>query len=198
MLPLEEPIRDKVFRHPSAGGKEFYPLAFMGDSIIEVFLRKKLLQLYPTDLKKSTRERAILASTRTLSYISRSLGLDKHLIHRADELSDYLMASLFEAYIAGVYMQYGQEKVEEFLEEVLWSRREFFLEKFDDFVGKLKTQVENYDFQVSKNESSYTVSLLINGEVVYTVTDRSKREAIYRLAKLFFTGEDVLRFEEEE
>lgn len=198
MLPLEEPIRDKVFRHPSAGGKEFYPLAFMGDSIIEVFLRKKLLQLYPTDLKKSTRERAILASTRTLSYISRSLGLDKHLIHRADELSDYLMASLFEAYIAGVYMQYGQEKVEEFLEEVLWSRREFFLEKFDDFVGKLKTQVENYDFQVSKNESFYTVSLLINGEVVYTVTDRSKREAIYRLAKLFFTGEDVLRFEEEE
>ena len=198
MLPLEEPIRDKVFRHPSAGGKEFYPLAFMGDSIIEVFLRKKLLQLYPTDLKKSTRERAILASTRTLSYISRSLGLDKHLIHRADELSDYLMASLFEAYIAGVYMQYGQEKVEEFLEEVLWSRREFFLEKFDDFVGKLKTQVENYDFQVSKNESSYTVSLLINGKVVYTVTDRSKREAIYRLAKLFFTGEDVLRFEEEE
>ncbi len=198
MLPLEGPVKDKVFRHPSAGGKEFYPLAFMGDSLIEVFLRKKLLELYPTDLKKSTRERAILASTRTLSYISRSLSLDKHLIHRTDELSDYLMASLFEAYIAGVYMQYGQEKVEEFLEEVLWKKREFFLEKFDDFVGKLKTEVENYDFRIDRNERSYTVSLLINGKVVYTVTDRSKREAIYRLAKLFFTGEDVLRFEEEE
>ncbi len=196
MLPLEDPIREKVFRHPSAGGKEFYPMAFLGDAILEVFLRKRLLRLYPEDLKKSTRERAVLASTRTLAYIARSLHLDRHLIHRTEELSDYLMASLLEAYIAGIFMQYGQEKVEEFLEDILWSRRDFFLEKFDDFVGKLKSEVEDYHFQVVREGKQYRVSLIVDGKVVYTVRDRSKREAIYRLAKLYFTGEDVLRYEE--
>ncbi len=173
-------------KHPSAGGEDFYTFAFLGDALIELFLRQKLLRIYPKDLKRATYERAILASTRALAYLSRKYRIDKLVIHNLEELSDYVLASAYEAFVATLYHKHDFYRVELFLERTLWKEREYILQNYDDFLSKLYNEIQNHKFLVDREDKFFKVTLLVDGKPVGTVQERSKRDAIYKLARSFF------------
>jgi len=186
-VELNYKTRDRVFRHSSAGGKFQRIYAFIGDSLIDLYLRQKLFQIYFDDLKFASIERGILASKRSLSYISKELNLDEELIYVGNiNFSDYLLATIFEAYCCGIYFDYGFEKLFKFLESVLWSKREFLLSNFDDFISRLKREYPNSKIKIEKIEGEYKISLFIDNDLILEIRHKNKEEGKYEIAKKFY------------
>ncbi|MEO0144771.1 MAG: ribonuclease III domain-containing protein [candidate division WOR-3 bacterium] len=186
-VELKPETKDRVFRHNSAGGKFLRMFAFIGDGIIDIYLRQKLFQVYFDDLKSASIERSILASTRALAYISRQLNLDKELIFLSDiKFSDYLLATIFEAYCCGIYLDYGLNKVFEFLEQELWSRRKFLIENFPDFISRLKQEYPNSKFKIERVGNMYKIELYIDEELILEIMHKNKDEGKYEIAKMFY------------
>ncbi len=191
-VELNSKTRDRVFRHSSAGGKFQRIYAFIGDSLIDLYLRQKLFQIYFDDLKYASIERGILASKRSLSYISKELNLDKELIYVGNiKFSDYLLATIFEAYCCGIYFDYGFNKLFEFLENVLWSKRKFLLSNFDDFISRLKREYPNSKIKVEKFEDQYKFSLFIGDDLILEIKHKNKEEGKYEIAKKFYSDKGV-------
>ncbi len=187
-VELKKATKDRVFRHKSAGGKfqRFY--AFIGDSVIDFYLRQKLFQIYFDDLKSASLERSVLASTRSLAYISKELELDKEVIYLGNlGFSDYLLATIFEAYMCGIYLDYGLEKAFEFLEDELWKRRAYLLKNFADFISKLKEDFPDSFIKIEKENGIYKFSLYIDGKLVLETKHKNKDEGKYEVAKMFYS-----------
>lgn len=186
-IELNLQTRDRVFRHSSAGGKFQRIYAFIGDSLIDLYLRQRLFLIYFDDLKYASIERGILASKRSLSYISKELSLHEELIYSGNiNFSDYLLATIFEAYCCGIYFDYGFEKLFKFLESVLWSKREFLLSNFDDFVSKLKREYPSSKIKIEKIENEYKISLFIDSNLIFEIRHKNKEEGKYEIAKKFY------------
>ncbi|MDT7880270.1 MAG: ribonuclease III domain-containing protein [Candidatus Hydrothermia bacterium] len=187
-VELNYQTKDRVFRHSSAGGKFQKIYAFIGDGLIDLYLRQKLFQIYFNDLKHASIERSILASKRSLSYISKELNLDKELIYVGNVNFSYdLLATIFEAYCCGIYFDYGIEKLFRFLENVLWSKREFLLSNFDDFISRLKREFPNSKIKIEKIGSKYKISLFIDNNLILEINHKNKEEGKYEIAKKFYS-----------
>jgi len=186
-VELSDEVKDKVFRHSSAGGKFFEMFAFVGDVIIDYFLRIKLFEIYNEDLKQASIEKSVLASSRCLAYLSEELKLFENLIKLGDiKPSEHLLASIFEAYCFGIYLDYGIDKVFEFLEEVLWKRKNFLIENFDDFISKLKREYPNSKIIIEKAENCFKFKLYIDDKLILETTHKNKKEGKYEIAKKFY------------
>ncbi len=186
-VELKPITKDRVFRHNSAGGKFLRMFAFLGDSIIDMYLRQKLFQVYFDDLKSASMERSVLASTRALAYISKELNLDKELIFLGDiNFSSYLLATIFESYCCGIYLDYGLDKVFEFLDKELWSRREFLIKNFSDFISRLKQDYPNSKFKIEKINHMYKIELYIDENLILEILHRNKDEGKFEIAKMFY------------
>lgn len=186
-IKLKEETKIRVFSHSSVNGKFYKIYAFIGDSIIDFYLRQKLFQVYFNDLKNASIERSILASTRSLAYIAKLLNLENEIIKSEEvKINDYLLASIFEAYCCGIYLDYGLNKVFEFLEEELWSRRDFLIKNFADFISKLKYEYPNSYIEIEKIDNIYKFKLYIDNNPILETIHQNKHEGKYEIAKKFF------------
>ncbi len=184
---LRDDLKEKAFTHPSAGGGEdFERLAFFGDAILEIFVRHWLLENYPCEpVGELSKKRAVIVSTKSLAYIARQWGIDKHL-RFIGEPSPRVLATLTEAFVAAVGFSFGQEKTTEFLEQNLVPYIPFVLENFADHksivIEKLEKLKLNYEFRIVSKEGpphapTYTVELLVEGTRVAAGKGRSVAEA---------------------
>lgn len=186
-IELKEKTKIRVFSHGPVEGKFNRIYAFIGDGIIDFYLRQKLFQVYFNDLKKASIERSILASTRSLAYVAKLLNLEEEIVKSEQvNVSDSLLATIFEAYCCGIYLDYGLNKVFEFLEEELWSRRDFLIENFADFISKLKYEYPNSHIEIQKIGNIYKFKLYIGNNFILETNHHNKHEGKYEIAKKFF------------
>lgn len=196
---LSPELRDEVLRHPSAGGRNFYRLAFYGDSILEVYIRKNLCERYPhDDVGSLARKRAILASTQALAFLAERLGLAQLLVYQDGENpSDHTLASLTEAFIAAVAMTLGAgsaRAVIRFLDEVFMPYWDVILRDFADYKSQANEMMvrwgQTFRYKLVEREGPdhsprYTVCLILDGVEVGRGTGRSIKEAEQAAAEEF-------------
>ena len=116
--------------HPSAayerdrsGGNERFE--FLGDAVLDLAVAKLLFAAHP-DWREGdlTRARAAIVNTRSLSRRARHLGLGEHIrLGRTEQKSggerkERVLANLFEAVIAAIYLDGGLEPVVALVERV--------------------------------------------------------------------------------
>jgi ribonuclease-3 len=109
--------------HPSAayerdrsGGNERFE--FLGDAVLDLAVAKLLFEAHP-DWREGdlTRARAAIVNTRSLSRRARHLGLGAHIrLGRTEQKSggerkERVLANLFEALVAAIYLDGGLEPV---------------------------------------------------------------------------------------
>lgn len=196
---LSPELREEVFVHPSAGGRNFYRLAFYGDSILEVYIRKNLCLKYPQDdVGSLARKRAILASTQALAFLAGRWGLTPLLIYQEGEHpSDHTLASLAEAFIAAVAMTLGTRSaptVVRFLDEVFMPFWDVLLSDFADYKSQaqeiMTQRGQAFKYRLIEREGPdhsprFTVCLILNGKEVGRGKGRSIREAEQAAAEEF-------------
>ena len=94
-------------------------LEFIGDSILGYTVRKILIDKYPYYSKGEIEEKYIeLINNHNLSQISTKMQLPDH-ISRGGYVSKKNSADIFEALIGAIYLNFGMEKVYDFLDKNL-------------------------------------------------------------------------------
>ncbi len=192
-------LRNGVLIHPSAGGRDFYHLAFYGDSILEVYIRRNLCQRYPDDdVGSLAKRRAILASTRALAFLAERWGLARLLVYQEGaKPSEHTLASLTEAFVAAVAISAGlnsAQKIKDFLDQIFMPYWEEILSTMSDYKSLVQDLLarrgQAFDYRVIEREGPdhqpvYTVCLVVGGKEVSRGKGNSVREAEQAAAGMF-------------
>jgi len=165
-------------------------LEFLGDSVLNFYISKKLFELFPKANEGAlTRMRSSLVNTRRLSKIAKNLNLHKFLKVGSSFEGDVtlrptVLADTLEAIIGAIFVDSGLKGVSQFIE------KNFEIEKAEDSIdAKSKLQQitqKKYgilpEYRVVKEEGvphkkTFTVEVFVNGKLAGSGTGPNKKAA---------------------
>jgi ribonuclease-3 len=181
-------------------------LEFLGDAVLGLVVADTLFHQYPDyDEGQKSKVKAAVVSTQSLARHAERLRLGDHLIlGRGEEktggrFKQALLADGYEALIAALYLDGGLEAAEAFLKKEL-------KDAIDE--GSAQTLVRDHksalqerlqalgrplpEYRVSgeagpDHRKTFSVEVVVNGEVLGTATGRAKKEAEQEAARLALT-----------
>ena len=181
---------DKGLKTPVEG---FQRLEFLGDSILNFFIARRLYALFPeANEGLLSRLRSILVSKKFLAKIARSIRLRSSLLlgererKQPKSLHEKIMADAFEALLAAIYFDRGQRAVEKFLLKCFkpyFNQKKLF--QFDpnpkstlqELIQKKFGILPVYQAHHNKNSQSFTAWVTIKRKLKTKGVGRTKQEA---------------------
>ena len=111
----------RCFTHSSAAEENNERLEFLGDAVLEFCISERLYRETGDDEGTMTDKRQNLVSDGNLRAAVKGAGLDKYLVYEGREcnLGAKPIASLFEAILAGVYLDGGMDEAKKFVARFL-------------------------------------------------------------------------------
>jgi ribonuclease-3 len=198
--------KSRAAEDASGGVTDNESLEFLGDAVLGLVVADALFHQYPDyDEGQKSKVKAAVVSTQSLARHAEQLRLGEHLIlGRGEEktggrFKQALLADGYEALIAAIYLDGGLEAAETFL------RREL-KDALDE--GSAQTLVRDHksalqerlqalgrplpEYRVSgeagpDHRKTFSVEVIVNGEVLGTATGRAKKEAEQEAARLALT-----------
>lgn len=198
-LPPEK--LDQALAHPSWTADRlasYERLEFLGDSVLGFAVTRLLFERFPDFSEgRMTRIRADLVSRAGCAVAARELGLDAQLAVRGeglvapDELerlvaSPKVLAAMFEAVVAAVYLHHGFEAAQAAIVAAFLPRLDYALTNPVDHKTELQEALAQLGRQVvyavletdgPAHERLFTCAALIDGEQFGVGTGRSKKDA---------------------
>jgi len=205
----EEGIYHKALRHRSkVDGKRFEKfdsyerLEFLGDSVLDLIVTEILYEKFPSETEGFlTKLRARVVRGETLAELSGKIGLDEliQIGERAQgqgiEYSKSVLADVFEAIIAAIYLTKGYKASFDFVSETLNKHLDFsqLVKQNDNYKSILLeyTQAEKMSLPeyniISEygpgHNKTFSVSVSVNGAVCGKGKGKSKKQAEQKAAK---------------
>jgi len=188
--------KSRAAEDASGGVADNESLEFLGDAVLGLVVADTLFRQYPGyNEGQKSKVKAAVVSTQSLARRAEAIQLGDHLIlGRGEEktggrFKQALLADAYEALIAGIYLDGGLDAATTFL------RREL-KEAIDagsaqtfapDYKSALQERVQAIghpvpEYRVSGSEGpdhrkTFTIEVLVNGEVLGSATGRAKKEA---------------------
>jgi ribonuclease-3 len=195
--------KSRAAEDASGGVADNESLEFLGDAVLGLVVADALFHQYPlyTEGQKS-KIKAGVVSTQSLARHAERLRLGDHLIlGRGEEktggrFKQALLADAYEALIAAIYLDGGLEAAEAFLRRELKDAiDEGSLPSFSrDHKSALQERLQALgrplpEYRVSgeagpDHRKTFTVEVVVNGEVLGAATGRAKKEAEQEAARL--------------
>ena len=171
-------------------------LEFFGDSIMEFVVTEHLYKNSRGDEGDLTKLRAEIVSKAPLLKIVKKMGLDKHLLLGNGQIkttnsTDKMYSSIYEAVVAGMYIDGGLAPVKKFIEQTLI--KEFVPTKkkvkkvtedhksaLQEYVQKTKIGSIGYETLYKKgpdHKPEFKIAVLFNGTKIAEAKGSSKKEA---------------------
>jgi len=195
--------KSRAAEDASGGVADNESLEFLGDAVLGLVVVDALFHQYPTYSEgQKSKVKAAVVSTQSLARRAEAIQLGDHLIlGRGEEktggrFKQALLADAYEALIAAIYLDGGIEAAAMFL------RREL-KEAIDagsaqtiapDYKSTLQERVQAIglalpEYRLSGSEGpdhrkTFTIDVVINGEVLGSATGRAKKEAEQEAARL--------------
>jgi ribonuclease III len=198
--------KSRAAEDASGGVTDNESLEFLGDAVLGLVVADTLFHQYPDyDEGQKSKVKAAVVSTQSLARHAERLRLGDHLIlGRGEEktggrFKQALLADGYEALIAALYLDGGLEAAEAFLKKEL-------KDAIDE--GSAQTLVRDHksalqerlqalgrplpEYRVSgeagpDHRKTFSVEVVVNGEVLGTATGRAKKEAEQEAARLALT-----------
>jgi ribonuclease-3 len=195
--------KSRAAEDASGGVTDNESLEFLGDAVLGLVVADVLFHQYPDyDEGQKSKIKAAVVSTQSLARHAERLRLGDHLIlGRGEEktggrFKQALLADGYEALIAALYLDGGLDAAETFLRKEL-------KDAIDE--GSAQTFVRDYksalqerlqalgrslpEYRVSgeagpDHRKTFSVEVVVNGEVLGTATGRAKKEAEQEAARL--------------
>jgi ribonuclease-3 len=178
-------------------------LEFLGDAVLGLVVADLLFQQYPdyTEGQKS-KVKAAVVSTQTLARRAEDIRLGEHLIlGRGEEktggrFKQALLADAYEALIAGIYLDGGLEAAKGFLRRELKEAIDAGIAQTfaPDYKSALQERLQALgrplpEYRLSGSEGpdhrkTFTIEVVVSGDVLGTATGRAKKEAEQEAARL--------------
>jgi ribonuclease-3 len=176
-------------------------MEFLGDSILGMVVSKYLYDNFPADREGIlTHLKSKIVSGINLSNIGRDLALDKLIVVdkglQNNKIPDSIIADVFEALIAALYLEAGFEVTQNFIHKRLCEKIDFDSEKLTGNNSKSMLQEilqsENKpvpSYRVLKeigpdHKKSFKVGVYIQGKKMCEADGFSKKEAEQKAAQL--------------
>jgi ribonuclease III len=195
--------KSRAAEDASGGVADNESLEFLGDAVLGLVVADTLFHQYPTyNEGQKSKVKAAVVSTQSLARQAEAIQLGDHLIlGRGEEktggrFKQALLADAYEALIAAIYLDGGLEAAATFL------RREL-KEGIDagcaqtfapDYKSTLQERVQAIglalpEYRLSGSEGpdhrkTFTIEVVVNGEVLGAATGRAKKEAEQEAARL--------------
>jgi ribonuclease-3 len=114
-------LLEKALTHPSAGGKAFQRLEFLGDRVLGLTIAQWLYDGFPEDPEGLlTKRLANMVNRNALHRIALSLQLEKHITADTETLcNSRVMADACEAILGAIYLDTGLESAQRVIRK-LW------------------------------------------------------------------------------
>ena len=193
-----------VFEHKKGHYESNQRLEFIGDSVIDLVIGRKLYELKPqADEGYLSKTRSIIVCERSFATVARKLGMGELLLlgkgedHSGGRDKDSTLADAFESVIAAVYFDQGFEKAQEVILNILGSTITDAIEGkiFLDYksrlleIAQIKNNQHKIEFRVVSESGPahlrvFEVEVYADDNVFLArATGRSKKEAEQKCAQ---------------
>lgn len=171
-------------------------LEFLGDAVLELSATNFLYQKFPNAPEgELTAYRSALVKTTALAEVAKNLGIpEKIYMSKGEEATKgrentSILADTVEAIIGALYIDQGYEKVDQFLQEVLFPSIDDIISKklYKDAKSHLQELVQSMGletpiYQVETevgpdHDKEFTVSVKVNSKIVGRGMGKSKQQA---------------------
>ena len=195
--------KSRAAEDASGGVADNESLEFLGDAVLGLVVADALFHQYPDyDEGQKSKVKAAVVSTQSLARHAERLRLGEHLIlGRGEEktggrFKQALLADGYEALIAALYLDGGLEAAETFLlRELKDALDEGSAQTFvRDYKSALQERLQALgrplpEYRVSgeagpDHRKTFSVEVVVNGDVLGTATGRAKKEAEQEAARL--------------
>jgi ribonuclease-3 len=175
---------------------------YLGDAVLELATTEYLFHDHPEEPEGIlTAYRSALVKTTTLAEAARDLELgDKMYMSKGEEATggrenEGLLADVFEAVIGALYLDQGYEAVKKFLENHLFPRFEEIKKNklyrdnksfYQEVIQAKSLPTPTYEVVKAvgpDHHKTFTVNVLVQGEVMGTGTGNSKQQAQQQAAR---------------
>lgn len=181
------------------GVESYERLEFLGDAVVELVVSDYIYRNLNFDVGVSTRLRASLVSTDSLSKISQDLELDKiaKKSRSLSQLSKKNIADLFESLIGAIYIDGGVDEARKVIEKLVIKDMEnirFVIRNSIDYKSRfqeyMQKQSQHFEYKVISSEGldhikTHTIGLWINDEKIVEFTASSKQIAEEKCAEYY-------------
>jgi ribonuclease-3 len=198
--------KSRAAEDASGGVADNESLEFLGDAVLGLVVADALFHQYPNyDEGQKSKIKAAVVSTQSLARHAERLRLGEHLIlGRGEEktggrFKQALLADGYEALIAALYLDGGLDAAENFLRKELkdaideGSAQSFVRDHKSALQERLQALGRPLpEYRVSgeagpDHRKTFSVEVVVNGEVLGTATGRAKKEAEQEAARLALT-----------
>jgi ribonuclease-3 len=195
--------KSRAAEDASGGVTDNESLEFLGDAVLGLVVADALFHQYPDyDEGQKSKVKAAVVSTQSLARHAERLGLGEHLIlGRGEEktggrFKQALLADGYEALIAALYLDGGLDAAETFLRKELkdaideGSAQSFVRDHKSALQERLQALGRPLpEYRVSgeagpDHRKTFSVEVVVNGEVLGAATGRAKKEAEQEAARL--------------
>jgi ribonuclease-3 len=195
--------KSRAAEDASGGVTDNESLEFLGDAVLGLVVADALFHQYPNyDEGQKSKIKAAVVSTQSLARHAERLRLGEHLIlGRGEEktggrFKQALLADGYEALIAALYLDGGLDAAETFLRKELkdaideGSAQSFLRDHKSALQERLQALGRPLpEYRVSgeagpDHRKTFSVEVVVNGEVLGTATGRAKKEAEQEAARL--------------
>jgi ribonuclease-3 len=195
--------KSRAAEDASGGVADNESLEFLGDAVLGLVVADALFHQYPDyDEGQKSKVKAAVVSTQSLARHAERLRLGDHLIlGRGEEktggrFKQALLADGYEALIAALYLDGGLDAAEAFLlRELKDALDEGSAQTFvRDYKSALQERLQALgrplpEYRVSgeagpDHRKTFSVEVVVNGDVLGTATGRAKKEAEQEAARL--------------
>ena len=195
--------KSRAAEDASGGVADNESLEFLGDAVLGLVVADLLFHQYPnyTEGQKS-KVKAAVVSTQSLAIRAEEIRLGEHLIlGRGEEktggrFKQALLADAYEALIAGIYLDGGLEAARAFLRRELKEAIDAGIAQTfaPDYKSTLQERLQALgrplpEYRLSGSEGpdhrkTFSIEVVVSGEVLGTATGRAKKEAEQEAARL--------------
>jgi ribonuclease-3 len=183
-------------------------LEFLGDAVLELVVTDYLYSNFPNPEGELTNWRASLVNKDMLARVSRSIGVEEHLLMSRGESKDtgrareYLLANAMEAIIGAIYLDQGYDPAKNFiLENIVINLKEVLESKsyldpkshFQEVAQEKEGITPNYRVSSESgpdHDKKFVVGVYLGEEKVAEGEGCSKQEAQRNAAKAGLEARD--------
>jgi ribonuclease-3 len=191
-----------VNEHPDEGVRANERLEFLGDAVLSLVMSETLFGRHPDEPEGFlTTRRAAIVSTRGLARVARRLGIGEALVlgqgaeNSGERGRSSVLAGLFEAIVAAVYLERGLDAARAFILDAVAPELDAHVSV--DALKAPKSRLQEHAFSVTGHAPAYrivsadgpdhdrhfVVEVAVEGRVLGSGEGRSRREAETRAAE---------------
>lgn len=203
-IDLTESLIVRAFTHASyvnetKSGEDYERLEFLGDKVLDFIVSEYLYVSEHLKEGEMTKIRASYVCENALFEYSKKLEFNKYLrLGKGEEATGgrnrkAVLADVFEAFLAAVYLTYGLEKVKEIVYDVvikaIENKEDYFLHDYKSELQELlQSDKRGAEYIIEKEEGPsnnkiFTSIVVMDGVILGRGTSYSKKESEQEAAK---------------